>query len=191
MQQIKVEIKGVAPILMHNGQLADPLNPHVKAIKTVTGKRKKTDEDYERLAYLEFLGGLYVNDKGLPVIPSANIEGALIAAAKRVRQGVQAKAQMMCVEDFVLLDFPFTGKVSPDNLWKSGKHTDSRGVRNNGTARIIRCRPRFDTWSATFNLQIDNLNPEEVTAWVESAGRYIGIGDYRPRFGRFEIVDIK
>ncbi len=31
-------------LLMHNGQLADPLNPHAKALKAFTSKKKKSDD---------------------------------------------------------------------------------------------------------------------------------------------------
>jgi len=43
---------------MHNGQLADPMNRFTKAIKEITGKRKKSDSDHMEISHLEFLGSL-------------------------------------------------------------------------------------------------------------------------------------
>ena len=85
---IRFRITGVAPLVMHNGQLANPLNPFAKALSRVSGKRKKTEADYEELARIEFLGGLYVGDDG-PCIPGEVIEGALFRAAKKMRRGEQ------------------------------------------------------------------------------------------------------
>ena len=35
-------IIGTAPLVMHNGQTADPLNKYAKMLKAISGKRKKT-----------------------------------------------------------------------------------------------------------------------------------------------------
>ena len=42
------------------------MNKFAKAMKAITSKRKKTDEDYIELARLEFFGGLYADDQGRP-----------------------------------------------------------------------------------------------------------------------------
>ena len=53
-----ITIRGIAPLLMHNGQLANPLNPLAKEMKKVTSVRTKTDEHHLELQRLEFLAGL-------------------------------------------------------------------------------------------------------------------------------------
>ena len=53
-------IIGASPLLHHNGQLADPLNPHAKAMARVSSKRKKTEADHAELSDLEFMGSLYL-----------------------------------------------------------------------------------------------------------------------------------
>jgi hypothetical protein len=45
METITFKIRGESQLLMHNGQLADPLNPYTKAMKSLTSKRKKTDSE--------------------------------------------------------------------------------------------------------------------------------------------------
>lgn len=56
-------------------------------------------------------------------------------------------------------------------------------------ARIFRCRPRFDKWELNFTVfihddRIDSLKLEQI---LKNAGKYHGVGDYRPRYGLFEI----
>jgi len=77
-------------LLLHNGELANPLNPIVKEMKKISGKRSKTEADYEELARLEFQGGLYMGQDG-PVIPATCIEAMLINGAKKSKEGPKAK----------------------------------------------------------------------------------------------------
>ncbi|CAO3452058.1 hypothetical protein [Azospirillum largimobile] len=48
-QSLSFQITGVSPLLMHNGRLADPLDPLVKDIKKLSCKRPKTEADLERI----------------------------------------------------------------------------------------------------------------------------------------------
>ena len=79
-QTLCFRIIGVSPLLLHNGQLADPLDEQVRAIAQVTAKRRKTEADHHRLAELEFKGSLYLRE-GRPCIPEEMMEAALVEAA--------------------------------------------------------------------------------------------------------------
>ena len=72
-KELKFRITGVAPLLFHNGQLADPINPHTRSIAELTSKRKKVEADHAEIARREFLGSLYLMD-GEPCIPGEMIE---------------------------------------------------------------------------------------------------------------------
>ena len=51
MKEQKFRITGnIVPMISHNSQLANPLNRYSKAMKALTGKRKKTDQDIEDIA---------------------------------------------------------------------------------------------------------------------------------------------
>ena len=56
-----VKIQG-DQLLMHNGQLADPLNEHTKRLKEFTSKKRKSDDDHIKIGEIEFQGGLYFDD---------------------------------------------------------------------------------------------------------------------------------
>ena len=48
----------------------------------------------------------------------------------------------------------------------------------------------FDKWELTFTIMNtdDRIREEILMEILSDAGRYFGIGDYHPRFGRFEVI---
>jgi hypothetical protein len=79
-QTLTYKLTSSAPLIMHNGQTADPLNKWSKSLKQISSKRMKTDADYEEMARIEFMAGLYLGKDG-PVVP-ANLIDALILSTK-------------------------------------------------------------------------------------------------------------
>lgn len=59
--------------------------------------------------------------------------------------------------------------------------------------RVMRARGRLDEWE--LEIKVTCLDPrasgDDITAILQYAGQYVGIGDYRPRFGRFEVKELK
>lgn len=74
---------------------------------------------------------------------------------------------------------------------KDWDYVDRRRVtiQRNG---ITRCRPALKKgWKAVFDLQV--LTPEYISSdllhqVLTNAGRLIGVGDFRPTFGRFQVT---
>jgi hypothetical protein len=186
-ETLKVKIEGIVPTLMHNGQLANPLNKWAKALKAITGKRKKSDSDYEEMARLEFLGSLYVNEKNEPCWPGECVESMLVAAAKKQKEGPLAKTGMMVDGLFPL---NYRGPKDGDALWKDESFRLSVRARV-GQASIMRMRPIFREWSLDVAISYlpDIVNRDTVMQWCDIAGRLIGLSDWRPKYGRFEIAD--
>lgn len=186
-EHLDFTIRGIAPLICHNGQLADPLNPIAVKMKEVSGKRKKTDADHIELGRLEFLGGLYIGDDGAPCIPGINIEAMLIDAAKKTKMGNQAKAGIISDGNWPIV---YEGPKNPDKMWDSGKFSDRRGVKLGGTTTVIRTRPIFRNWSLKFTVSYlpSLLNKKQIADFVGTAGQIIGLGDFVPKFGRFEIA---
>lgn len=181
-QRLQFKLTGASPLVMHNGQLANPLNSFAKAMKRVSSKRAKTDADHEELARLEFLGGLYVGEDG-PCIPGELVEAALIVAAKKSKRGPQAKVGLLSDGNHRL---DYDGPRDTDALWADERFRLVAGVRV-GQARVMRTRPIFRDWSATIFVDFlpGQLNRAEVAEMVRTAGEVVGFGDWRPRFGRF------
>ena len=190
VQTFEVTIKGAAPILMHNGRLADPLDPATKALKVCTLKKPKTDDTHADVARAEFIGSLYHHPVDGLYLPSSMIEAALVDGAKRVKLG---KAFKSCV--FVDHDAPFTigGEkklLTPEQLWNAGIYRDTRGVVI-GQKRIMRTRPMFPAgWTAKFSVTLmpdGGVDKAAISEAISVAGLFSGMGDFRPRFGRFTV----
>jgi hypothetical protein len=189
MKQLQVIITGKSPLLMHSDRFANPLDPLTKAHKELTSKRKKTDEDQIAIAKSEFIGGCYWNAQSGFYIPGQNLDSCLIAAAKLQKLGVKFKQGVQVLED----DLKLVGKLpaTPETMWENPEYVDARGVKV-GQAKIIRYRPIFRQWQLEANVMFnpDVVSMSEVKKAIEDAGALIGLGDYRPRFGRFN-VEIK
>ncbi len=184
MRTLSLKLTGVSPLLMHNGQTADPLNPFSKAMKQVSGKKKKTEADFLELAKIEFNAGLYLSDdKQSLVIPTYVLEATLLGGAKKVKSGQACKAGLFVDNDAVL---HYDGETSPGALWETGAHVMKTGVRV-GMARVMRTRPILRNWSCVVEVSYSDelLNPQDILEFAVHAGQSVGIGDWRPKFGRF------
>jgi hypothetical protein len=181
----RITLEGTGPLLMHNARLSNPLDPAAKAIKKVSGKRNKTDDDHAEMAHLEFIGSLYHDPDAGPYIPSDNIWRCLYDAAKKSKRGPKVKEGILITTDINPLGG--YGRVrDAEALWadENFHHFASAKV---GQVRVTRCRPIFRTWKVAADGIIDTniLDYSELEQIAEVAGALIGLGDWRPKFGRF------
>lgn len=189
MINLRLTFRGTAPLLVHNSRLSDPLDPVAKALKKVNGKRKKTDEDYEEMARLEYAGGLYIDSDIGPYVPGQNIMRCLVDGAKITRQGVNVTRGVFVSTD--VNPISYRGPRDVDGLWKDENFRLRASVKI-GMKRIMRCRPMFRDWLVEADAILDPsvLDLAELTAIATTAGQMVGLGDWRPRYGRF-IVEIE
>lgn len=179
-------INGITPLIMHNGQLSDPLNEHTQALAKLTSKRKKTVDDHKAVSKCEWIGGLYVDDDGAPCLPGEVIESCLVDGAKKYKLGKAAKGGLIVAGNWPL---EYDGPKQVEKLWAAGGFLKRASVKV-GTSRVIRNRPIFPSWSCTFEVQWDAslVNDEDTLAEIVESAGISGIGDWRPKFGRFEVV---
>lgn len=179
---LEFELKSTCPMMYHNGELANPNNPITKEMKKVSGKRKKTDEDFEALARLEFLGGLYLNEKKQVLLPGSLVEGTFVKAGKMNKDGKQFRAGII-VDDAIL---EYEGQKDPEKLYEDKRFIRQDMVIVNGN-RILRTRPIFNEWSAKVKVHYNPLllDEDQVKTCLDRAGSFTGLGDWRPKFGRF------
>ena len=184
MEIIKAKLIGKRPLLMRSDKFADPLNPLTKAHKELTSKRKKTDEDHEAIAKSEWLGGLYIDEEG-PYIPGINIESCLVAGGKLSKLGTQLKRSIEVMDERCHLKYK--GPKEAEALWNAGFY-DARSVKVQ-QARLMRYRPLFREWECSVEIAFDpeSINRDSVIKCLEDGGQYCGVGDYRPKFGRFNV----
>ncbi len=192
MKKFTATITGVTSLLMHSERLADPTNPATKELKKIAAKRGKTDDDLAALKELEWRVGLYLDAKGRPAVPVDWLLAALKEGARHVKLGKQAQAGIFDPgTPYFALAFDGPKKGGLDALYADGRFCDYRGVGVNGK-RVMRSRPCFPGWSLTFSLDFDpeTIEGAQIEAALETAGRLKGIGDYRPRFGRFVVTAV-
>jgi len=172
-------------MLMHNGDLVNPTNKFVIELKKYTSKRKKTEADFEMMSKIEFLGGLYVNN-GNVVVPADNFSAMLINAAKSERLGKIAKSGLFCSDHMIL---NYGKKKTPEQLFKDSSYVFKKAVKVQ-MAKVIRTRPIFNTWEGmvTIRYNASLINETQLDQWFSIAGEQIGLGDWRPQYGRFQIV---
>lgn len=189
METMTIRLKGNSPTIMQCDRLVNPFDPLTRQLKTLTGKRKKTDADLEEISRIKFAGSLYFDDKAGPYWPGINIDRMILDAAKMSRRGVDTKRAFMTLDDVVPLEYD--GPRTIDALYADARFVDFRSVVIRGQ-RVMTCRPIFREWEIGCEVAYDAdiLNRDDVIAFFDIAGRYIGLSTYRPRFGRFSLTAV-
>lgn len=185
------KIQGISPLIMHNGQLANPFNPIVKAMAEAKAKRGKTEADTLEIARLSWLGGLYVTDHTI-IIPQYVLQACLLNASKKFKLGKSVGAGLM-VTDNAILEYP-DSKLTFEELYQMEEYQFFRPVVV-GQSRVMNMRPIFPVWGCSFSIRYydDLFELETVAQIVRKAGDVVGIGDWRPEkygiYGRFQLVE--
>ena len=86
IETIEIPVKGLCPLLMHNGALADPLDERSISLAAITGKRLKTRADHEEIARLAYS---YWQARGCPI---GSPEEDWYRAENELRQPIAAAA---------------------------------------------------------------------------------------------------
>ena len=182
---IRIDLQGTSPLLMHNPQMVDPEFEINREIKTLTSKRKKTDEDLKNIARLEWYGGLYQQD-GIVVQPTAKARKCIVNTARINKLGKAVERALSFREVYVPL--VYQGPKNIDEIWESGRFVSRLSVGVNGK-RVMRVRPQFSSWAMSIEglfVEDAGLNFDELIRIVELAGQVEGIGDNRINgYGRF------
>ncbi len=83
----------------------------------------------------------------------------------------------------------YDGPKDKDKLFEDKRFTLRKGVAIQ-KSRLIRVRPMIPTgWELSFTLEFDDtiLNRKSLVKAMVDAGALIGLGDWRPKFGRFTV----
>lgn len=184
MKTIAVSIVGVAPGLLQHRFPEVVMAGLVSNIK-LSGKGKPKPEDEAELA-------AYRMEDGFLSQPSEHIYSAMVKGASgfqvqgrgKLTYKDSVKGALLVEPEPIIPLLTAAGKPIKDYL------IDARPARVQ-RARIMRHRPLIKDWRLDFSLLIleeETLPPDVANAILVKAGQTIGIGDYRPRFGRFVVT---
>lgn len=184
--KLQLTLTGTHPMLQHNGRMADPTNQFTRDLKAISGKRKKTDEDLVDIMRIEARGSCWETPEGLLGVPSAAVWRCLFDAAKNFKLGTTVK-KALHFDDVVEPLLVDGAKVTCEDFLMHKDHIDYRPVKIMA-AKTMRSRPRVpEGWETThtFELLDDVIDLRNLQPVLETAGRLVGIGDWRPTYGRF------
>ena len=190
MRKFEITIKGNTPIILHSCQCVNPLHPISRELKKYTSKRKKTEEDLLKISDLEWESGLYWKDDIGVYIPAENIEATLKNGGKAFKKGTDVEKYVSVESLYNILDYG--EKLTKEQLMNDYQYRDTRAM-NVMRAKVMRTRPRFDTWKCKFTLilQDDKMDLDTLMNIMNYAGSYVGLCDSRPRYGKFAVSEIK
>lgn len=184
MKHIPCNFHGISPLIMHSCQCVNPLHPISIELKKLTSKRNKTEEDLLAISNLEWEGGLYWDDEVGLYIPPENIEACIREGAKALKKGKHI-VKAFAVETMKPV-LEIGEKLTKEDLMADNRFRDVR-MMTVMRARVMRTRPRFNTWNVSFVASYDEniLDFNEVVNAIEYAGQYTGLCDSRPKYGKF------
>lgn len=173
--QVEFTLEGVSALLFHRWSVEAVA---AKANAAKNSKAKKTD-DVDSYVYR--------CEDGTIALPGEYVRMAMVEVG-RYRQDPRSprkSARDLYKAAFVpLTELASLGKADWDYL-------DQRRVtvQRNGVTRV---RPAFLAgWQATFVFQVvipEYIAPPEVLDVLGQAGRVVGVADFRPTYGRFQVV---
>lgn len=171
----RVVIRGMAPLLFHRWSV-DGVEAKSRAAK---GSKAKKEDDLESYVYRLESGNL--------AIPGEYLRMSIVNAA-RFRQDPRSPRKSA-------LDLAKAGIITLDELCDLGvrewDYVDRRRVmiQRNG---ITRHRPAMKLgWQFESHLMVnlpEYISQELLMGLLSDAGRLIGVGDFRPTFGRFSVT---
>lgn len=192
MYRINASVRGTAGLLQHAfGQTS-------MATLQESAKRQTGTPDYS----LEWLTTMYVTRDGWLYQPASHIEGAMQKAAagfkmkgkggKTWKDAVKAYAYITPDEVLHLRNGQCVPAPTAELLQNPTDYL-SVSVMRVKVQRAAVARSRLliaPGWELAFTIEVhdEQLRPDVLQAVIEEAGRAVGIGDYRPRYGRFEVT---
>lgn len=174
-----VRIEGTAALLFHRWS-CEAVDAKAKAAKNSAAKKEDDVESY-----------VYRCPDGTIGIPGVYLKGSICDpknGAAKYRQDPRSPRKSA-------LDLYKAGVVPLTDIASLGSREWDYLDRQRVTvqrAGITRTRPAFHPgWTATFELSVltpEYISPADLLAVLNDAGRLVGIGDFRPTFGRFAVT---
>lgn len=191
MKKVIVKIKGITPLLQH--RMPEDTLFGLLGVKS----SKKKDKEILTPRQIAEKHAYQRKDKTC-YIPAEYLAGAFAAVSGDYKQKNSIRKSIKAIANGIFR--PTEGEITLTN--KKGKpltefEVDVRKATNHQKGAIAVCRPRFDEWFITTEIEIDDdlVSLETAQQILEDAGRRSGIGSFRVSrggyFGQFTIEEFK
>jgi hypothetical protein len=159
-------------------------------------KEKENYDDYEKRTWRE---RLHISHDGHVFIPPMAFKNCLSEAAKYLSMQIQGKGKATYTKHFeggVMVIDGLPLPVMKDDAEGEWLFLPANGRRGDGK-RVWKCYPKIPEWEGvvTFHILDDTVTKEVFQYHLEQAGKFIGIGRFRPRnngyYGRFLVEGIE
>jgi hypothetical protein len=196
-KETKIRLVGTRPLLMARGEAANPFDWSSKPIKTISQKRKKTEDDYNQLARLQFESSLYFDEEIGPFIPVDNLLKCMELGAAKYKESGVVKSQVSITGlvgkelDPGAAALIYDGPRDIQGLYDAGFAFLKMGKIPSSKVSILTSRARFKVWAVEFIVETLDLEPDRVMDYWNMAGKVVGLCAWRPRNGLFSVTRIK
>ena len=176
-ETIRLHIDGTAPLITH--KFSEKMRRQIEEKQTAKDatSKKREPKDYRQ----EFENARYrAREGGWDGIPCGALRNSMIAACRTVEGLAMTKAKGAF---FILPQgHDITDGTPLVRIIGDVKH-DTRPVRLESGVADLRNRPRYDNWSAVFDVQYDAdmVSASDVANLLARAGAQVGICEMRPQ----------
>ena len=201
IQTARVRIEGVPLGLIQHNLTASMAPSTMKAeldrLLAGSAKSKREPATVERVRRLEWGLSLYRATRDgadYPTLPARVIRAALEGGARLTKDGARVRRGVQVAPDSVEFSYGARTGATIDELEGDDEFVLAVPVTVQ-RQRIIRVRALFSEWGATFTLRFndDMANAPDLRGWLEAAGSFIGVGDWRidsgGEYGGFNILE--
>lgn len=157
---------------------------------------KERPNDFEERTWRE---RVHADGDGWIFIPPMAFKNCLSEIAKYLGEQIPGKGKSTFTKHFesgVLVLEGLRLNVRKDDVQGEWLFVPADGKRGSGT-RVRKCFPVIPEWSGdvTFHVLDDTITRDVFAHHLDQAGKFIGIGRFRPRnngyYGRFEVKNIQ
>lgn len=181
---VHITIEGSADLLLHSWN-CEAVAEKGAAKKGSDAKKSDNLESYVRR-----------NEDGVICLPSEYLRMSIVGSAKFKQDPRSPRKSAMDLYKAALVSLKplcpittVTGELP--KVWDY-EHACRVTIQRNGITRV---RPAFrEGWKVEVPIMVnlpEYVSPRDLNAVVSQAGRLIGVGDFRPSYGRFQIVSFE
>jgi len=188
IQQARITITGIGPLLQNNPQTVDPFNRYTKMKKPLTSKKAKTEEDLIELGNLDTESKLFFDPTIGVYVPTRWLTEQIVTSAYGIIKLGKDKMRggVFSTEEKAKLTYDGMNKVKTIQDIVFDQQFRHRMILPQQNIRIAKDFPIFKNWSFSTVLEFDDtvVDLPGLTNILKRSAMYVGFGDFRPTFGR-------